>query len=396
MARRIFLRIAYAGRERLIEAPADMCVARLAEIVGRAFAPTDASEEVVRYELCLSGVPLAESERIGRACVSIQPGQALQLCIVRERMQPMSVDAHVEPPKGSIHDAAWVLGGRALAVAGEWGVQLWDAETQRWQPSPIVSLSVLRIATHESLLIGALKHSGIALWEFNDAEQRWYGRANKRLPSAHPITSLALNATSVAVGTALGSLYWVTLPDLEYLEMPSKQSLPIQLLYWMDTQHCIKLNATSIEVWRFGEVRPTLEAPLTAVNGAAPHTAIGAARVSTVDASWVLVLLAAPMHWIWVSLSGMRPIAVAQSGHSDPISLAYAAKSRIAWVGFADGTVEAWQVTDAGQPLERRARHTLSTAPLRQVLVSPNERWLVSIRRDNLVEVHSTHELSKP
>ncbi|MFN3373849.1 MAG: hypothetical protein ACK44M_09820, partial [Chloroflexus sp.] len=79
MVRRILLRVVYAGKERLIEAPADLSIGRLAEAVGRAFAPVELSEASARYELCRAGIPLAENERVGKVCVSIQPGQPLEL-----------------------------------------------------------------------------------------------------------------------------------------------------------------------------------------------------------------------------------------------------------------------------------------------------------------------------
>lgn len=120
MVRRILLRITYVGKERLIEAPTDLPIGRLAEIVGRAIAPTETDEEgLVRYELCVSGVPVAENERVGRVCALLQPGQALQLRIVRERTSPPTELGTA--PKGEFYSATWILGGRAVAVAGEWG-----------------------------------------------------------------------------------------------------------------------------------------------------------------------------------------------------------------------------------------------------------------------------------
>ncbi|MDW8395795.1 MAG: hypothetical protein RMM31_06110 [Anaerolineae bacterium] len=389
MVRRILLRVAHAGKERLVEAPTDVSVGRLAEIVGRAFAPMEALEETVRYELCLSGVPLAANERVGRACVSIQPGQALQLRIVRERAEPAAAEAPVEPPKGVLRNVTWALSGRMLAAVGEWGVQMWDAEAQRWQPKPVVSLPVLRAVAEERFLLCALRRGGVALWEFDDTERRWNGRATYRLPEARPITSLALNPISAVVGTEFGDLYWFALPDLQLdNELQPKPNAPVRLLHWIDAQHCVKLSAGSVEVWRSGELKPTLEA-----QAASSRAVVGAVTVSAVDTGWGLLLFTEPMCWMWVSLSGVRPIATEQSGLGEPVSLAYGARSRTAWVGFADGAVEAWQVGDVGQPLERRARHTLCDVPLRHVLLSQDERWLVSIDQHNQIRLHSIQDL---
>lgn len=389
MVRRILIRITYVGKERLIEAPTDLPIGRLAEIVGRAIAPTETDEEgLVRYELCVSGVPVAENERVGRVCALLQPGQALQLRIVRERTSPPTELGTA--PKGEFYSATWILGGRAVAVAGEWGVYLWDLERQAWQAAPVVTLPTLQVAANETWLLCTFKRGGLAIWEYDEASQRWHGRTNIRLPGSVPITSVAMTTSIAAIGTESGSVYWFSVPDLELEnEIQSKQDAPVRFLHWMDGQHCLRLNARGkFEIWRPHDVRPIFEESLT--NSV---RVVGAANVGVGSTNWTLLLCTEPMQWIWIALGGMHVMPAMLPPHSEPVSLAYAPRSRTMWVGFVEGTLQAWHFSEAGRSLVLRARYALGVSGLRQVLLSRDERWLVSIDEKNQVKVHAIQEL---
>lgn len=392
MVRRILLRVMYAGKERLIEAPADLAIGRLAEIVGQAFAPVGSAEDGVRYELCRAGIPLAENDRVGRVCVSIQPGQALELRAVREREPAPAAAVPQAPPapQGTLSGVTWVLGGRALAAAGNWGVRLWDVETQRWQAQPIVTLPVLHVAAYEQFILCAQRLGQIAIWEFDDVAQRWHGRANFRLPRASVITSLALNRTAAVAGTELGSAYWFSLPGLELeRELQPKLSEPVRLLHWLDAQRCLRLYANgTLEVWRFDDAKPVLDGRVERAT-----QLVGAVNVEGPDASWALMLFAEPMTWVWVAL-GHAPIALdAPAPAGRPVSVAYGAKSRTVWVGMSDGAAQAWQVNDVGQRPELRARYTLDVPGLRSLLLGRDEQHLVSVDRDNRIKRHAIQDL---
>lgn len=389
MVRRILLRITFAGKERLIEAPADLSIGRLAEIVGRAFASVG-SEDRVRYELCRAGIPLAENDRVGRVCVSIQPGQPLELRAVHEREPAPSAPTVSAAPQGTLSGVTWVLGGRALAAAGSWGVRLWDVETRLWQTQPIVTLPVLQVAACEQFVLAAQRLGQIAIWEFDDVAQRWYGRANFRLPRSSAISSLALNRTAAVAGTELGSVYWFSLPGLELeRELHPRVSEPVRLLHWLDAHHCLRLYANAaLEVWRLDDAKPALEGKLDRA-----AQVVGAVTIEGADASWALVLFAEPMIWTWVAL-GHEPISLdAPSPAGRPVSVAYGGKSRTVWVGLSDGAVQAWQVSNVGQRLELRAQYVLEVPGLRSVLLSRDEQHLVSVDRDHRIVLHAIQDL---
>lgn len=388
MARRILLRINYAGKEHIVEVPADLSIGRLAGVVGQALAPVEVADGVVRYELCLSGVPLVENERVGRVCASLQAGQALQLRIVRERTQQASPEISIAF-KGQFRSAVWALGHRAIAIAGEAGVHLWDVELHRWHAQPVVNLPVFQIASCENRLLCALKQGGLALWEFDDAAQRWYGRSSTRLPGDASISSIALVPAAAAVGTRQGALYWLSMPDLELENETKPRQSSVILLHWMDTQYCLRLDADGmVGVWRLNEVKPVFEEQLTK----SVH-AVGALTVATADTNWVLILLTSPMQWIWVTVGAIRSSLAKPEPSSEPVSLAYGTRSRTVWVGFADGVVHSWQMSEVGQLLNLQRRYTLGFTRLRQIMLSRDERWLVSIDEDNQVRMHSIQEL---
>lgn len=393
MVRRILLRVVYAGKERLIEAPADLSIGRLAEAVGRAFAPVESSEARARYELCRAGIPLAENERVGKVCVSIQPGQPLELRLVREREpaspQPTSADPTVV--QGALSGVARVLGGDALAVSGAWGVRLWDAKTQRWQALFSEKLSVLRLAACDQFILCAHKLGQIALWEFVD--RRWHGRASYRLSRPSAITSLALNQTMAAVGTERGDVYWFSVPGLELeRELQSRFDEPVRLLHWIDNRYCLQLYANAaLEIWHLDDMKPVFETKLDAE----AHV-VGAATVEGTDTSWALILLAEPMMWVWVALGHTPTILKVEQPASRPVSMAYSAKSQKAWVGLADGSVQTWQVNDVGRSLELCASYKLDIPGLRGVLLSHDEQHLIVVDQDNQVRSYPVHSLSSP
>ncbi|MCS6909559.1 MAG: hypothetical protein NZM11_03175 [Anaerolineales bacterium] len=384
----------YAGKERLIEAPANLSVGRLAEIVGQAFAPFGSSADGVRYELRSAGISLPENDRIGRVCVSIQPGRALELHVVRER-EPAPAESTVPAlQQGSLSDVVWVLGGRALAAAGAWGVYLWDAETQRWQEKPAVTLPVLHVAAYERFLVCIDKQGMVAVRVFDDAKQSWHGRAHLRLTN-RAITGIALSKSKLALGAEQGNLYWLSFPDLEGLwESPPKSYAPVRLMHWINDQHCLSLQADGVlAIWRPDEMQLAFESRLSM-----PAGIIGAANVGGVSANaeWILMMLAEPMRWVWVTL-GCDPITLdtadALPSSGQPISMVYGSKSRLVWVGFSDGVVQAWSVRDAGQPLEHRARYHLGISRLRKVLLSRDEQCLISIDGNNQIGLHAIQNL---
>ncbi len=405
MVRRVLLRVVYAvdgkNEERLVEAPVDLPIGRLAEVVGRAFIPVESSEASARYELYAEKErdsdkkPFAENERVGKVCVSIQPGQPLKLRLVREREpaspQPASADPTVV--QGALSGVAWVLGGHALAVSGEWGVRLWDAKTQRWQQAqPVAKLPVLRLATCDRFILCALKRAQIALWEFNGNDRCWYGRANLRLRPPSDVTSLALNQEMAAVGTKHGNVYWFRVPGLEReQELQPRFGEPVHLLHWIDNQSCLQLYANAaLEVWHLdrGNVRLVFETKLDAE----AHV-VGAATVEGTDTSWALILLAEPMMWVWVALGHTPTILKVGQLASRPVSMAYSAKSQEAWVGLADGGVQTWRVHDVGRSLELRASHKLDIPGLRSALLSHDEQYLVVVGQDNQVRPYPIHSL---
>ncbi|WP_169238717.1 hypothetical protein [Candidatus Roseilinea sp. NK_OTU-006] len=374
------MRVVYAGKERLVEAPADLSIGRLAEAVGHVFAPVESPEASARYELRCDGILLAENERVGKVCASIQPGRPLELYLKLER-EPASPQPAPAAPIGVPSGAAWVLGGRALAVSGEWGVRLWDAEKQSWQESPVVTLPILKLATCDSFILCALKNAQIALWEFNDTG--WYGQANRRLRSA--ITSLALNRTTAAAGTEEGNVYWFRVPDLEPAQELPSIGKPVRLLHWLDDQYCLQLYANAaLEIRHLDDTKPVFETKLDT----AAHI-VGAATVEEADTSGALILFAEPMTWVWVALNKREPtILRVEQPASRPVSMAYDAKSHKAWVGLADGSVQTWQVNDVGRSLELcDSRKPVSG--LRSVLLSHDHRYLIVVDQDNQVSLHS-------